>query len=294
MAIEDHIYREILRVREQGGLAALATIVRTRGSTPGALGSKMLVRGDGSLLGSVGGGCVEAEVASQARRVMADDRPRSFVYRLNGDMGYDSGLICGGEVEIFVEPVAQPVLYILGGGHIGLALGKLAGMVGFQLIVVDDRDFFANEERFPDALETVVGDFEQLLPGVEARPASYIAIATRGHKHDALALEWALRQDARYVGLLGSRVKITKIVNQLRRKGVPEERLAAIHAPIGLNIGAISVEEIALAIAAELVAVRRTGSATLAPRQPKKQRRPRGAEESCAAAPESCAEAADG
>ncbi len=256
---DEKIYREILRIREQGGQAALATIVRTRGSTPGALGAKMLVLQSGSIIGSVGGGCVEAEVASLAKQVIREDRPRSCSYKLNGDMGYDSGLICGGELEIFIEPVAQPVLYILGGGHIGLALGKLAEMIGFQLVVIDDRSFFANKERFPDALETIVGDFEQLLPGIRARTGAYLAIATRGHKHDGLALEWALQQKARYVGLLGSKVKIAKLKNRLKRKGVPAEELDQIYAPIGLDIGSVSIEEIAVSIAAELVSIRRTG-----------------------------------
>src|SRR5436189_5930138 len=146
------LFEEIVKMRRAGRRAALATIVHTNGSIPSYESSRMLVREDGSIAGTIGGGCVEAEVWAAAKEVMQNESPRKMVFHLNNEASYDNGLICGGTVEIFVEPILpQPVAYIFGGGHISTALAKSANAAGFAIEVIDDREQFANKDRFPMA-----------------------------------------------------------------------------------------------------------------------------------------------
>ncbi|MFQ5662492.1 MAG: XdhC family protein [Terriglobia bacterium] len=252
------IFEEILRLRQQGRKAALATIVHTRGSIPSFQSSKMLVRDDGSIAGTVGGGCVEAEVWAAAREVMEEEKPRKLTFNLNADPRYDVGLTCGGTLEIFIEPVlAQPVGYICGAGHVGQAVAKIASLAGFSTIIVDDRAQFANRERFPEASAIYADDYEKIFPQLDPNEFSYIVIATRGHKDDMRVLRWAAGTRARYVGLIGSKRKVMEIYKVLESEGIPRERLEGLHAPIGLEIGALAPEEIAVSIVAEMIAVRR-------------------------------------
>src|SRR4051794_8712203 len=146
------LFEEIVKMRRAGQRGALATIVHTNGSIPSYESSRMLVREDGSLLGTIGGGCVEAEVWAAAKEVMEKEAPRKMVFNLNNEASYDNGLICGGTVEVFVEPILpQPTLYLFGGGHVSMALAKAASSAGFAIGVIDDREAFANRDRFPMA-----------------------------------------------------------------------------------------------------------------------------------------------
>src|SRR3990170_8509684 len=146
------IYEEIIRLRRAGIKAALATIVNVRGSIPSYESAKLLVREDGSLVGTVGGGCVEAEVWTAARQVIQEEKPRKLTFNLNQDPSYDTGLLCGGTLEVFIEPILPtPYLYIFGAGHVSLSLSKIATLAGFRTIIVDDRDAYANREGFPEA-----------------------------------------------------------------------------------------------------------------------------------------------
>src|SRR5215813_2114922 len=148
------IYEEITKLRKSGRKAALATIIQVQGSVPSYETSKILVRDDGSILGTVGGGCVEAEVWSVAQDVMREEKPRRLHFNLNANPEYDNGLVCGGSLDIFVEPIlATPTLYLFGGGHVSLSIAKVASIVGFDTVIVDDRTAFANKERFPEAVE---------------------------------------------------------------------------------------------------------------------------------------------
>ncbi len=254
------IFEEIVRLRREGKRAALATIVHTNGSIPSYESSRMLVREDGSIAGTVGGGCVEAEVWAAAKEVIRSEAPRKLVFNLNNEASYDSGLICGGTLEIFVEPILpQPTLYIFGGGHVSLALARTAHAAGFRIGVVDDRESFANAERFPMAAEVHTSyeeAFEKLKPGA----SSYLVIVTRGHKDDMRVLAWAVRTGARYIGMIGSKRKVISVYKALEKEGYSTEELARVHAPVGLEIGALTPEEIAVSIAAELIAVRRGSS----------------------------------
>lgn len=252
------LYREIVRVRDEGKRAALATIVRRTGSAPRKDAAKMLILEDGSSVGSVGGGCVEAEVWEAARDVMEQGQPRLIRYELTEEDAENEGLVCGGTVEVFVEAVLpDPKLVILGAGHLGQAIAGLAHRVGFRVTVVDDRAAFASSERFPDAERIVVAPFESGLDDVPVDANTYLLIVTRGHKHDQVATEQAIRRDARYVGLVGSRRKIKIIVEALLAKGYEPARFENLYAPIGIAIGSETPEEIAVSVVAELIALRK-------------------------------------
>jgi len=254
------LFEEIVRMRKAGMRGALATIVHTNGSIPSYESSRMLVRDDGSIVGTIGGGCVEADVWAAAKEVMERESPRKMVFTLNNEASYDNGLICGGTLEVFVEPILpQPVAYIFGGGHISMALAKSASAAGFGIVVIDDREQFANKERFPMAQELYTSyedAFARLLPNA----ASYLVIVTRGHRDDMRVLAWAVRTQARYIGMIGSKRKVISVNQALEKEGYAPEEFSRVYAPMGLEIGALSPEEIAISITAELVAVRRNWS----------------------------------
>lgn len=252
------IFAEISRLRREGRKAALATIIQVQGSIPSYESSKILVRDDGSIVGTVGGGCVEAEVWTAAQEVMREEKPRRLHFNLNNNPELDNGLICGGSLDIFVEPIlAAPTVYLLGGGHVSLYVSKVANLAGFDTVIVDDREAFASKDRFPEAREAYAGAWEETLPKLPVNNFSYVVIVTRGHKGDLDCLRWAVTTPARYVGMIGSKRKIIEIFKVLEREGVTPERLESVHAPIGLDIGALTPEEIAVAIVAEMIAVRR-------------------------------------
>jgi xanthine dehydrogenase accessory factor len=254
------LFEEIVRMRRAGQRGALATIVHTNGSIPSYESSRMLVREDGSILGTIGGGCVEADVWAAAKEVMAKETPRKLVFQLNNDANYDNGLICGGTVEIFVEPILpQPIVYLFGGGHVSTAVAKAAHAVGFGVGVIDDREAFANAQRFPMAQE-IFTSYAEAFEKLQPSSSSYLVIVTRGHKEDMRVLAWAVRTQARYVGMIGSRRKVLSVYKALEKEGYRVEDFDRVFAPMGLDIGALSPEEIAISIVGELVAVRRNAN----------------------------------
>ena len=251
------LFEEIVRMRKAGERGALATIVHTNGSIPSYESSRMLVREDGSIAGTIGGGCVEADVWAAAKEVLSKETPRKMVFQLNNEASYDNGLICGGTLEVFVEPILpQPVAYIFGGGHISMALARSASAAGFGVAVIDDREQFANKERFPMAQELYTS-YEDALTRIQPNPSSYLVIVTRGHRDDMRVLAWAVRTTARYIGMIGSKRKVLSVYQALEKEGFSPEEFSKVFAPMGLEIGALSPEEIAISITAELVAVRR-------------------------------------
>ncbi len=252
------VYEEVVRVRKQGERAALATIVRRLGSTPRKDHAKMLIHEDGSFVGTVGGGCVEAEVWEAAKRVMDSGTAALLNYELTQEDAESEGLICGGTVEIFVEPILpDPKVVLMGAGHVGQAIAEAAHRVGFQVAVLDDREAFANAERFPDAQETIVSPYESGLEQIQIGPMDFVLVVTRGHSHDQIALEQAIQTKARYVGLVGSRRKIQLLVKNLLEKGYAPEAFDRLYAPIGLAIGSETPEEIGVSVVAELIAIRK-------------------------------------
>ena len=253
------IYQEVVRLRQLGQKCALATIVQVNGSIPSYESAKLLVREDGSMVGTIGGGCVEAEVWNVAREVMESERPRHLNFTLGEDAAYDNGLICGGQLSVFVEPVVpEPRVFIFGAGHISKSLSKVANLAGFATVVVDNREAFANRERFPEADEVHAAEYEDLFPALNIRDTSYIVIVTRGHRDDMRVLKWAVTTQARYIAMIGSKRKVIGVVKELEREGQNRDSFERIFAPMGFDIGAITPEEIAVSVVAEMIAVRRS------------------------------------
>jgi xanthine dehydrogenase accessory factor len=252
------IFDEIAKLKQAGKRGALATIVNVRGSIPSVMAAKMLVREDGSITGTIGGGCVESDVRKGAMEVMQDGKPRTFNFNLDQQPDDDNGLVCGGSLQVFVEPIVPaPRLYIFGAGHVGVAVYKIATIAGFETVVSDDRDQYANRERFPDALQVHAGEMDEILSSLSPADSSYIVIVTRGHRHDLHVLRWALETPARYIGMIGSGRKVLAIYQQLESEGVSPESFKRVFAPIGLDIQAATPEEIAVSVVAELIAIRR-------------------------------------
>jgi xanthine dehydrogenase accessory factor len=341
---------EMVGLLERGERFVLATLVDAHGSTPQRVGARLLVRQDGTTAGTLGGGCIEAEVWEAAKGAMASGRAVTLDFTLNEDIALDYGLACGGTERIFVDPMytpddlallrtltatapgdrravviqvmdggaptetAQriavwedgtvsgrlaaahdaavrlardileharpksgilklddgaevfadvfaepPEVVVIGGGHVGRAVATVAHALGYRMTVIDDRKDFANHERFPEADAVIAGDIEQAIDAHAMTRNSAVIIVTRGHKYDYQALAAAVRSNAGYIGLMGSRRKVALIFRQLMADGVPPERLQDIHAPIGLDIGAVSPEEIAVSIMAEVTMHRRGG-----------------------------------
>jgi len=255
--VNREVFAAVVDALERGEPAALVTIVSTVGSTPQRVGAKMLVFADGRMVGTIGGGCYENDAFWKAREAINSRRPQLVHYELSDDFAEESGLICGGQMDVYIEPIEPaPELYVIGAGHVGFHLARLAHEVGFRVHVVDDREKFANRERFPMAAEIVADDIPAWLARTPLPPHAYVVVVTRGHTNDLEALRALAPQDLRYLGLIGSRAKVARIYDALTADAMPAEHLARINAPIGLDIGAVTPQEIAVSILAELIAVK--------------------------------------
>jgi xanthine dehydrogenase accessory factor len=346
------IYSEIVKALEKKEKVALATLITRVGSAPRAVGAKYLVKEDGTSLGSIGGGCVEAEVWQEAQKVIEKREGRVLHFELTSEQLAEGGLVCGGNIDIFLEPLkedflniyeeaarirqkggsavlatlvsvdgdftkgesskvlmkasgekvgsllggvelekkilsereavlrekkpkilvfshedrsvevllepvfCEPTVYIFGGGHVSEQVAPLAKNVNFKLVIIDDREMFANRERFPEADEVIVSEFEKCFDRLNIDDSSYIVIVTRGHLYDGIVLEQAVKTNARYIGMIGSKKKIKTLYEVLVKKGISKEALNRVHAPIGLDINSETPEEIAVSIVAELIKVR--------------------------------------
>ena len=294
----EDLLHEILRRTQAGERVALCTVVGARGSTPQRRGARMIVTQDGRTVGTLGGGCVEAEVRKTALELLSRGESKLLEFRLDHDYGWDDGLICGGVMDIHVHCVAPgqerefaealeavkqrrrvplkiayeqagerrefvdeigpgPRLVIAGAGHVAQAVADIASKLDFRVTVIDDRVDYASDSRFPTAEQRIVGPIEDELRGCGIDDNTYVVIVTRGHSRDGQALGAVIDSPARYIGLIGSKRKIKTIFDDLHESGVPLEKLTRVHAPIGYEIGAVTVPEIAVSICAELVAVRR-------------------------------------
>jgi xanthine dehydrogenase accessory factor len=247
-----------LRAETDGEAAALVTVIATEGSTPQKAGAKMLVFADGRIVGTIGGGCVEAEMVTRARQAIGNGRTQVAAYDLTPEQAGEDGLVCGGRMQVFIEPVeGTPTLCVFGAGHVAQPLARMAKAAGFSVEVADDRIKFANRELFPDADAIVVDGFAEAAARMTLGRNTYAVVVTRGHKGDADALQALLGKGLRFVGLLGSKPKAIHVFAQLEERGVPLSELASVHVPIGIDIGAVTPEEIAVSILAEMIAVRR-------------------------------------
>lgn len=220
------VYEEIILLRREGRTCALASIINTVGSIPGSASAKMLVRDDGSIVGTIGGGAAELEVIQLAREVIEREKPQTISFNLTQRPGIDAGLVCGGSLDVFVEPIVpSPTLYVFGAGHCALATYHVARSVGFDVVIVNDREAFANRERFPDAKAIIAAELEVAILQLAPNASSYIVSLTPGHITDMRVLRWALGTKARYIGMMGSRRKVTGIFQELQKEGVPPEAL---------------------------------------------------------------------
>src|SRR2546427_3065488 len=316
-----NVWQAAATLIREGASGALATVARVRGSTPVPAGTKMLVGAEGRLIGSIGGGCVEADVIGAALQAQASGAPALLTHHLNADLAGDLGLSCGGTVDIFVEPllsdesyvrvldsaaraesglvrtatqwtngpvktfeplagrmagaaatltrdgrfveerlIQAPRVFVFGAGHVGTAIARAAAAAGFRVVVIDDRADYANASRFGDDVAVLSGDVDVALGQYALTAADAVVIATRGHRNDAVILERIAQSPAGYVGLLGSRRKKIVVTKGLTTAGVPAKSLRRVRVPVGLAIGAVTPEEIAVSVVAELIAWRRRAS----------------------------------
>jgi xanthine dehydrogenase accessory factor len=255
--VNQEVFAALAEALDRGEEVALVTIVSSTGSTPQRVGAKMLVFADGRTVGTIGGGCYENDAFWKAREAITARKPQNVKYELTDDIAEESGLICGGQMEVFIEPVeASPEVFVFGAGHVGHQLARLAHETGFRVTVVDDREKFASADRFPAGIHAIVEDIPTWLQTHQLPPTAYAVIVTRGHKHDFDALRLIAPSGVRYVGLIGSRAKVKRIYDALRAEGMDADTLRRVHAPIGLDIGAITPQEISVSILAELIAVK--------------------------------------
>jgi xanthine dehydrogenase accessory factor len=255
--MNQEVFSALAEALERGEEVALVTIVSSTGSTPQRVGAKMLVYSDGRTVGTIGGGCYENDAFWKARETIKARRPMNVRYELTDDIAEESGLICGGQMEVFIEPVEPaPDVYIFGAGHVGYFLGRMAHETGFRVHVIDDREKFASTERFGAGIDVIVDDIPSWLESHQLPATAYAVIVTRGHKHDIDALRALTSAQLRYVGLIGSRAKVRRIFDALLDEGMSQDALKRVHAPIGLDIGAITPQEIAVSILAEVIAVK--------------------------------------
>jgi xanthine dehydrogenase accessory factor len=254
------LYGMLAEIEEGGWSAALCTVVRSSGSTPRHATSKMLVHPDGRIQGSVGGGELESRVIAEALEAIRDGKARLVEYSLvdpsRGDVG-----VCGGQVEVFVEPILPPpTLVVVGGGHVGKAVAHLAKWLGFRVAVSDDRPEFCTPEANPDADDFYPVPLAELPQRLPITPQTYLVLTTRGVSVDVPGLPALLDTPAAYIGVIGSRKRWAATVKELEERGIPRAKLERVHSPMGIGLGAETPEEIAVSIMAEVLLVRGGGS----------------------------------
>ena len=240
--------------RQQESPCTLVILVESEGSVPAKPGAKMLVSADGSTIGTVGGGALEQQATDMAMEVMATGTPRTTQVHLTEEAGY----ACGGHVSLYLEPILPaPQLLICGAGHVGQALCHLAAYAGFAVSVIDDREEFLTEELLPQAQHRIISDFIAPFTSMNVSKGTYIVICTRGHTHDFHLVEQAMATPALYIGMLGSRLKRTALIEKLSAAGLDHQHQERLYTPVGLDIGGQTPQEIAVSIVAQLIAQRR-------------------------------------
>jgi len=253
------IYQEIARLEQEGREFAVCTVVEVQGSSPAHASFKMIVLPDGTQQGTVGGGSLEMSVVAAAREVIAEQKPRMVSFDLNANGKESLGMVCGGQVKMYIEYVgSRPQLYVYGSGHVGRSLGLFASLVGFEVTMMDDRPEFATPARIPEAHHFLTGDFAELIQNMSYGSQGYHVILTDKHVSDERVLKAILERklDARYIGMIGSKAKVLEAFRRLLAAGISREELARVYTPIGIDHGGQTAEEIALAICTELVAAR--------------------------------------
>jgi len=253
------IYLSLVELEKANKAGALCMIVRSKGSTPRSAGSKMLVYADGTIAGTVGGGELENRVIQEALQAISDGRPRMLEYQM-ADPGRGDPGVCGGQVEVYVEPVRpKPTIVVIGVGHVGKAVAQLAHWLGYRVVLNDDRPDFCTPEIVPDADQYIPTPMAELTRHMEITPWTYLVLTTRGVNVDVLGLPALLDEPAAYIGLIGSQRRWETAKKQMQEMGVPPEKFARVRSPIGLELNAETPEEIAVSIMAEIIMLREGG-----------------------------------
>ena len=254
------VYALLNELLERGESAALCTVVKSEGSTPRRAGSKMLVYENGAFAGTVGGGELEHRIIDEARSALKQGQPRLLSYTLTDPARGDPG-VCGGQLEVFVEPILPPAkIVIIGAGHVGKAVAHLAKWLGFRVAVSDDRAEFCTPEIVPDADEFYPVPMAELPGQLSLNSQTYLILTTRGSAIDLPGIPALLETNAAYIGVIGSRRRWATTLHGLKAKGVDEKKLVSIHSPVGLELNAETPEEIAVSIMAEIIMLRNAGS----------------------------------
>jgi xanthine dehydrogenase accessory factor len=253
------IFRALADLEAQNEAGALCVVIRSQGSTPRHSSSKMLVYPDGHIFGTIGGGEMERRVIVEAQQAILDGEPRLLQYSMTDPARGDPG-VCGGQLEIYVEPIQpKPVLVVIGGGHVGRAVAHLAHWLGFQVAVSDDRPEFCSPEAVPDSDEYYPCLMSELSQQLKITPWTYLVLTTRGVNVDVPGLPALLETPAAYIGVIGSRRRWATTRKQLLENGLPESKLTRVHSPMGLELNAETPEEIAVSMMAEIIMLRNRG-----------------------------------
>lgn len=250
-----NLFQEAGTLQAKGAPFAVATIIDVKGSTPRNV-AKMIIRSDGSISGTIGGGLAEHFVITESVAAIRGNKSKVVEYTLDNQAADGIQMLCGGKISVFIEVVnPQPRIVMIGAGHVGYAMGRLVDFLGYQLVIVDDREEFANADKYPTAVEIFYNpDMGKAVEGLVVDNNSYIVIATKDA--DYQALKGVICSEAAYIGMIGSKRKVALIDEELKKEGIPTERIKEIYAPVGLDIGAETPEEIAVSILAEVLKVR--------------------------------------
>ena len=254
----DNIYNKITEAINNNIPSWLVTVTKVTGSTPASIGMKMLVYSDGNIAGTVGGGEIEKKVIDKIINTHPGDIEKwSYNLGAKDDSAESTNMICGGMQEVIVEPllVGSP-LYIIGGGHCGMALSNLASKTGFLVTVIDNREEWANKIKHPNAINTICCEYTEITRKINFPKESFIVIMTHGHIHDALVLEQIISKDYKYIGMIGSKGKVKIVLEDLIEKEIPLEKVKSIYSPIGIDILTHKPDEIAVSIVAQMIAVK--------------------------------------
>ena len=251
-------FEQLASAIKSGKSVCLATVIKAEGSTPREAGAKMLVFPDGKTVGTVGGSLLEKQVIDKAVEILkSGGSPSLEKFSLKENSSNKSGMICGGEMQVFIEPISSgSQLFIFGAGHCGLALAKVASQTGFAVHIIDDRPEIASRERYPMAASITVEDYNKISKEIDLPDNAFIAIMTQGHSADAEVLQNLITKKYFYIGLMASKRKREQIFEKLAANGISKELLEKVHSPIGLDIGAETPEEIAISILSEMIKVR--------------------------------------
>ena len=254
-----HLYQELAAIEARGGSAALCTVTYSQGSTPRQAGSKMLVYPDGTVSGTIGGGEMESRVITAALEVIAKGRPERLEYSLSDPKKGDPG-VCGGQMEVFVEPViSKATIVVVGAGHVGRAVVHLAAWLGYRVVVSDDREEFVAPDKAPGADEYVAGNLEELPQNMKINAQTYLVLTTRNSGIDVSGLPALLDTPAAFIGVIGSKRRWQITREKLIEQGISKKKLDKVISPMGIEINAESPEEIALSILSEIVMLQRGG-----------------------------------